>query len=269
MGKMMNMEGKRTILRANNVDAEKLTEICKRVFDSDKNYGAPDEGGPPGYDSVDWNASRITSRIVDYYKILYNDNIVGGFIAGYRKLGYRVCERIFVDPDYHRMGTGTQTFHYIWKIYPDAIVWTLGTPEWNTRTNRFYESVGFVQIGFTNEYDWRGRFYEKQMIDKPAPIQKIAELREGQARVIVEGEIRNRSSPRSVMSRKTGESLKVMDANLADDTGNISLVLWNEQIRQIEDANKIRIENGYVKSYRGNLQLSIGKWGTIISLNQE
>ena len=266
---MVSMEGVVKILRADISDAEKLTEVCKRSFDSDKDYGAPGEGGPPGYDSVDWNASMITSRIVDYYKILHSDIIVGGFIAGQRQPGYRVCERIFVDPDYQRMGIGTQAFHYIWRIYPDAIVWTLGTPEWNTRTNRFYESVGFVQIGFTNEYDWRGRFYEKQMTSKPAPIQQIAELREGQARIIVEGEIRNRSSPRSVMSRKTGEPLKVMDALLEDETGSITLVLWNEQIRQIEDANKIRIENGYVKSYRGTLQLSIGKWGTIISLTQE
>ena len=267
---MDSMEGVVKILRADISDAEKLTEVCKRSFESDKNYGAPGEGGPPGYDSVDWNASRITSRIVDYYKILHNDIIVGGFIAGQRKPGYRVCERIFVDPDYHRMGIGTQAFHYIWRIYPDAIVWTLGTPEWNTRTNLFYESVGFVQIGFTNEYDWRGRFYEKQMnADKPAPIQKISELREGQARVLVEGEITNCTSPRSVMSRKTGEPLKVMDVTLVDDTGSISFIVWNEQIKQIEDANKLRIENGYVKSYRGNLQLSISKWGTIISLNQE
>ena len=266
---MVSMEGVVKILLADISNAEKLTEVCMRSFESDKDYGSPGEGGPPGYDSDDWNASRITSRIVDYYKILYNDIIVGGFIVGQRIPGYRVCERIFVDPDYQRMGIGTQAFHYIWKIYPDAIVWTLGTPEWNTRTNQFYESLGFIQIGFTNEYEWRGRFYEKQMIDKPAPIQKIAELREGQARVIVEGEINNCSSPRSVLSRKTGEPLKVMDAILADETGDISLVLWNKQIRQVEEEIKLRIENGYVKSYRGNLQLSIGKWGTIISLNQE
>jgi replication factor A1 len=259
-----------TLLRADLVDAERLTEISKSAFDSDKDYGAPGEGGPLGYDSVDWNGSMTNNRFVDYYKILYEDNIVGGFIAGQRRPGYRVCERIFVDPEYHRLGIATQAFQLIWNIYPDSIVWTLDTPEWNTRTKQFYESIGFEQIGFTNVYEWRGRFYEKQMnTEKTIPIQKIAELRDGHAQVLVEGEIQDQSIPRSVVSRKTGEPLKVMDALLVDDTGSISLVLWNDQIRQIDNADKIRIENGYVKSYRGNLQLSVGKWGTIISLSLE
>jgi GNAT superfamily N-acetyltransferase len=270
MDKMVSMEGEVKILRVDIVDTEQLTEICKKAFDSDKDFGAPCEGGPPGYDSVDWNAFMTRNRFVDYYKILYNDLLVGGFIVGQRRPGYLVCERTFVDPKYQRKGIATQAFHFIWNMYPDAIVWTLDTPEWNTRTKQFYESIGFVQIGFTNVYEWRGRFYEKQMnTNRPTPIQKIAELRDGQSRVLVEGDIEGISTPRSVLSRKTGEPLKIMDALLADETGSISLVLWNDQIRQIENAKRIRIENGYVKIFRESLQLSVGKWGMIISLNHE
>ena len=56
------------------------------------------------------------------------------------------------------------------------------------------------------------------------------------------------------------------DITLSDDTGSIKLVLWNEHIPQVKLNTRIRIEEGYVKSYRNELQLSVGKWGMIITL---
>jgi len=58
----------------------------------------------------------------------------------------------------------------------------------------------------------------------------------------------------------------VVNATLADDTGSIKLVLWNDQIRQVEKDSRIRVENGYVKEYRDELQLGVGEWGVIITL---
>ena len=74
------------------------------------------------------------------------------------------------------------------------------------------------------------------------------------------------SSPRTVSSRKTGEELKLVDVVLTDDTDSIKLVLWNDQIRQIDGDSRIRIENGYVKEFRDELQLGISEWGMIITL---
>jgi len=58
----------------------------------------------------------------------------------------------------------------------------------------------------------------------------------------------------------------VAEASLRNHTGAIMLVLWNDQIRQVDDDSNVRILEGYVKSYRDELQLSIGKWGSIIIL---
>jgi len=74
------------------------------------------------------------------------------------------------------------------------------------------------------------------------------------------------SSPRTVSSRKTGEELKLVDVVLTDDADSIKLVLWNDQIRQIDGDSRIRIENGYVKEFRDELQLGISEWGMIITL---
>ena len=69
------------IRRAVAEDAEVLTEICKRAFDSDSEFGEPGPGGPPGYDSIEWNLQCINNRYLRFYSILKEDNIVGGFIV--------------------------------------------------------------------------------------------------------------------------------------------------------------------------------------------
>lgn len=255
-----------TIQRALVEDAADLTNICKRAFHSDVDFGTDGTGGPPGYDSVEWNSRMITSDFVHYYKIVVGERVVGGFISGWRCKDYNVCERIFVDPDYQNTGRGLRAFSHIWNKYPEAQLWTLGTPEWNIRTKNFYEKLGFVQIGFTYDVpDWRGRFYEKKMTSE-SPILKAAELEEGLQQVVVEGTITKRSPPRKVSSR-TGEPLQLTEVELSDDSGSITAVFWNEQADQIQ-SDRIRIESGYVKSYRDELQLSMSKWGLIISLIQ-
>ena len=261
----MNDSDSITIQRAKVQDAATLTNICKSAFHSDVDFGAEGAGGPPGYDSIEWNSRSITSNYVHYYKILDDERIVGGFMSGLRCEGYHVCERIFVDPDCQHTGLGLRAFNLIWDKYPEAQLWTLGTPEWNIRTKNFYEKLGFIQIGFTYEVpDWRGRFYEKQMTPE-GPLQKAGELQDGMQRVVVEGTITKKFPPRHVSSRKTGKPLKVTNVELSDDTGSITVVLWNEQPDLIQ-SDRIRIENGYVKSYRDELQLSVGEWGAIISL---
>ena len=250
-------------------DADILTETCRKAFDSDLEYGAPGPGGPPGYDSPEWNIDKIKNRYLQYYKILKGNDIVGGFIAGDRGPDYMVCERIWVDPDQMRKGIGKKTFNLIWNLYPSADLWVLGTPEWNTRTNPFYRSIGFVQIGKTHDYSWDGIYYENRITDDfPKAMSKIEDIRDRQQRVIVEGKVKRIAGPRTVKSHKTGEDLKVADVTLSDDTGSIKLVLWNNQIPQVKVDTDIRIEEGYVKSYREELQLGVRKWGMIITLTK-
>ena len=61
----------------------------------------------------------------------------------------------------------------------------------------------------------------------------------------------------------TKMKLNVADAVVADETGSIKLTLWNEQIDQVDVGNKIKIENGYVTSFKGEIQLNVGKFGTM------
>ncbi|MEM4142539.1 MAG: OB-fold nucleic acid binding domain-containing protein [Candidatus Bathyarchaeia archaeon] len=95
---------------------------------------------------------------------------------------------------------------------------------------------------------------------------KISELKNGMKRVNVEAKVVEKGTPRQVMSRYKDETYTVADAMIADETGSIKLTLWNEQIDQVNANDTIRIENGYVTSFKGEIQLNVGKFGTLTVL---
>ena len=91
----------------------------------------------------------------------------------------------------------------------------------------------------------------------------IRDLRNGMKRVTVEAKVVEKGEPREVRSRYKDETYQVADVVIADETGSIKLTLWNEQIDQVEVNNTVKIENGYVTSFKGEVQLNVGKFGTM------
>ncbi len=91
----------------------------------------------------------------------------------------------------------------------------------------------------------------------------IKDLRNGMKRVDVEAQVTEKGNPREVMSRFKDETYTVADAVVSDETGSIKLTLWNEQINQVNVNDKIKIENGYVTSFKGEMQLNAGKYGKL------
>jgi GNAT superfamily N-acetyltransferase len=263
----MSVLGAVTLERALKEDAEELANISKRSFHSDVEVGAPNkEGGPPGYDSPEFQINMM--KWCDYHKILCSGQIVGGLIVARKRNDHYEVARVFVDPEHHNRGIATKVFQTMWPLYPEANLWTLGTPEWNMRTKHFYEKLGFVQIGWTmEELEWRGRFYQKKMkLEQLYALLKITDLREGMKEVELEAEVLEKLEPRQVRSNKTGETLNVVNAVIADETGTITLVLWNEQIGQANIGDKIRIESAHVTVFRGEKQLNLNRFSPIIVL---
>jgi ssDNA-binding replication factor A large subunit len=78
-------------------------------------------------------------------------------------------------------------------------------------------------------------------------------------RVDVAGKIVNIEGPRDV-NTKFGPG-QVATATLEDESGSVKVTLWNENISKVAVNDKVQIENGYVDSFRGELQLNVGKYG--------
>lgn len=143
--------------RAGLADARELTRISWKSFEYDINYGAPGIGGPPGYKSILWQ--RMLIQRAKYFKILYDERIIGGFIVFPKGNGHYELGRIFVDPDYQNQGIGTKALEYMEELFPEAKKWRLGTPRWNRRTHHFYEKTGYTRVGEDENF---GYLYEKQ-----------------------------------------------------------------------------------------------------------
>jgi replication factor A1 len=82
-------------------------------------------------------------------------------------------------------------------------------------------------------------------------------------RVSIQAKVTEKSDTREVTSRFKDQTYKVSTALIADETGTIKLTLWNDQIDMVNVDDIVRVENGYITSFRGEIQLNVGKFGTL------
>ncbi len=61
--------------------------------------------------------------------------------------------------------------------------------------------------------------------------------------------------------QKFGKPGKVANAIAKDETGDIKLTLWNEDIEKVKAGDKVHITNGYVNEWQGEMQLTTGRMG--------
>jgi replication factor A1 len=92
---------------------------------------------------------------------------------------------------------------------------------------------------------------------------KIGTVQPLEKHINVVFQVTAKDAEREIVSRKTGETHRVCDFTVADDTGAITLTLWNEDIDNIELENTYKLANGFANIYRNSLRLAKGKFGTI------
>jgi len=63
--------------------------------------------------------------------------------------------------------------------------------------------------------------------------------------------------------QKFGKAGKVSTAIAKDETGDIKLTLWNDDIEKVNSGDKVHLTNGYVNEWQGEMQLTTGKLGKL------
>ena len=92
---------------------------------------------------------------------------------------------------------------------------------------------------------------------------KVRDLRPESKVDVIELTIKEKSAARDFSSR-SGSTGKVCDAKAVDDEGQeISISLWNDEIDRVQSNDRIRITNGWVREWRGNMQVSAGRFGKL------
>jgi replication factor A1 len=94
------------------------------------------------------------------------------------------------------------------------------------------------------------------------PLCHVSDLKPKDKIGIVELHIIAKAEPKTFIS-KWGRTIRVCEAIGEDDTGQIKVALWNDEIELVKVNDKIRITNGYVKEWQGELELTAGKYGKL------
>ncbi|MBI2134367.1 hypothetical protein HYU09_00105 [Candidatus Woesearchaeota archaeon] len=95
---------------------------------------------------------------------------------------------------------------------------------------------------------------------------QVKDLKPRQGKVDIELDIVDMGEVREF--EKFGKAGRVANAIAKDETGDIKLTLWNDDIEKIKSGDKIKITNGYVSEWQGEMQLSTGKFGTMEVLGE-
>ena len=88
----------------------------------------------------------------------------------------------------------------------------------------------------------------------------ISEVLNMRNRINTKGVIKSKGEVRNV-NLKSGGTIEVCDAILSDETGEIKLTLWGEDISKVSDGDTVVIKNGYTNSFKGEVALTKGKYG--------
>ena len=91
---------------------------------------------------------------------------------------------------------------------------------------------------------------------------KIEDLKAGMKRINLMAKILEVPEPNRVYTR-SGTEAYVSNVLISDETGKIRMSLWNQQINTISKGAMVKIQNGTVTKFRGDLQLRIGKSGRL------
>lgn len=107
-------------------------------------------------------------------------------------------------------------------------------------------------------------------INKMKPIDiKIKDVNSEVKWVNLKAKVVQKPIARTVYSRFGNNPLGLSTSTISDDTGSLKMPLWNNQINMVSIGDTIQIENGRIRTFRGELQVSVGKAGKLKVIKAE
>ncbi len=98
-------------------------------------------------------------------------------------------------------------------------------------------------------------------------IPRIKDLKLGMKRIKLKAKVIEISKER-IVSNRLKDVNRIANVKIADETGSIQLPLWNNQIDTFAVGDNIQIEDAYVKSYNGKLQLRSYRFERLIAIEK-
>ena len=90
----------------------------------------------------------------------------------------------------------------------------------------------------------------------------VRDLKPGMSAFDIKVTVIEISEPKQIITNK-GVNHEILEAKAEDETGAITLVLWNEKIMLLKVGDVLQIGNGYVTSFKGEWKINVGKYSEI------
>ncbi len=124
------------------------------------------------------------------------------------------------------------------------------------------ETLSRTDVSFDSSMD-TGRVRKEIARQNPAPSHlKIEDLRVGMKKINVTAEVTGVSEPSKVHTQFRDNAI-VSNAVVKDETGNILLCLWDQQVNSVSVGDFIEVNNAHVAMFKGEKQLRLGKKGSV------
>jgi len=109
-------------------------------------------------------------------------------------------------------------------------------------------------------------FIESTLASRMETLEKgdlqIKDIDAGVRSVNLKAKVVGKSIPRHVFSR-FGDALTLSTATICDGTGSMRMSLWNAEIDRVSIGDTVQINDGRVRNFRGELQVSLGRKGRL------
>jgi replication factor A1 len=90
----------------------------------------------------------------------------------------------------------------------------------------------------------------------------IRDLKPGMSSVNIKVRVSEISEPKKIVTGK-GIEHEILEVEVKDETGAMTLVLWDEKVIPLNVGDVLQIENGFVTSFKGEWRINVGKYGGI------
>ena len=99
--------------------------------------------------------------------------------------------------------------------------------------------------------------------ERPSECNSISELTPEKKRLTLKFRVQHLGEIREVKASFSGQLHRVSESLVIDQTGQVLLTLWNDDIDIIENGKSYILKNGHVTIYNHSMRLSKGQFGEI------
>jgi len=109
--------------------------------------------------------------------------------------------------------------------------------------------------------------YADTEIKSEEETKKIEDLQPLEENITVTYEVVEKGEIRDIYKRHSGEIHHICDFKVADDTAQIILTLWQDDIDATEVGQRYKLEDGFVNLFNNRLRITKGRSGKLTSVD--